>query len=294
MINSLLGCPGSRLRVTSHLLRSFSSSSKTPYQHPTKINFYYDTLCPNSWLAFEILLRYRPVWALDLTLCPVSLKMIQEANKAPSILTQLRNSFNYSQYYFHDVERRGKIFKVPIQIPESPYYLFGAAGSDNQQQFLLALRSKYPELLEEASRQLWYRTWSEDMDVNKIHSLLVMAERIGLNVDEAIELIESIDSHKEALKTESQNAVEAGVFGLPFIQVIPNGDKSESFHGADSFEVLASLLKKTWNGPIPNPENFKPIQDAPVSDVFVSLEVFDKIQEEAAKVERNQASDKKS
>nr|ACO15728.1 Glutathione S-transferase kappa 1 [Caligus clemensi] len=269
--------------------RALSQSSPDPppgklYQHPTKVSFYYDTLCPYSWLAYEILLRYRPIWALELTLHPVSLRQIHEGNGGPSLLSKLRNSFHYSEYYFSDIQRKGKMIKVPIQIPESPFYLFGAAGSDNQQQFLLALSQKYPELLEEGSRQFWYRTWGEDMDANKLQSLLIMARRIGLTQEEAVDLLESLDSHKETLAAKSMEAIQEGAFDLPFIRINPQKKDSECFVGADCFELLAHRLQKTWKGPIPDPEDFESIQEAPSPDLFVSLEVFDKIQEEVQKV----------
>nr|ACO10845.1 Glutathione S-transferase kappa 1 [Caligus rogercresseyi] len=277
--------------LSSHSTRR-SLSSKPPYQHPTNVSFYYDSLCPSSWLAYEILLRYRPVWALELSLHPVSLKQIHEGNKVPSLLSRLRGSPNYSEYYFSDVSRRGEMYKVPIHIPESPFYLFGASGSDNSQQFLLYIHKHHPELLEEASRQLWYRVWSEDMDANKAQSLQVIAERIGLSEEETAEALTNVESFKDSLSLSSSEAIENGAFDLPFILINPQKDDREAFVGSNCFELMAHRLRKTWKGPIPNPEEFEPIREAPESDVFVSLEVFDKIQEEAKKVDQMKDDEK--
>jgi len=41
------------------------------YRTPIKVDLFYDTLCPHSWLAFELLHRYRHRWNLDLHLRPV-------------------------------------------------------------------------------------------------------------------------------------------------------------------------------------------------------------------------------
>ena len=43
---------------------------------------------------------------------------------------------------------------------------------------------KFPELVENLSRQLWYRMWSEDLECFKDQSMMVVGRRAGMTEDE--------------------------------------------------------------------------------------------------------------
>ena len=54
---------------------------------------------------------------------------------------------------------------------------------------------------------------------------------------------------KEALKASTQDALNEGAFGLPFIVVHHSKTSVETFFGSDRFEILADRLRLKWLGP---------------------------------------------
>ena len=54
------------------------------------------------------------------------------------------------------------------------------------------------------------------------------------------------DETKEALKKSTEEALNEGAFGLPFLAVHHSRDNVETFFGSDRFEVFADRMSKQF------------------------------------------------
>ncbi|XP_059094198.1 glutathione S-transferase kappa 1-like [Tigriopus californicus] len=258
-----------------------AAAAAAVYKSPVRVDFYYDTISPYSWLAFETLLRYRPVWNLEIQFKPVFMAGLSQATSS-NFLESLTKNQNKTRHMFQDIVRMGQYFKVPLRIPESPFYMLAVVGSLKQQRFLTAAQMKFPDVTEDLSRSIWYRGWAEDLDIAKPDSLRMIGRRAGMSEEEVEEALAASETQevKDRLKSVTREAVDDGACGLPFLVFHVNkGDTDvETYFGSDRFPVIAHRLDLEWNGPVPDPNNFKEIEEpAEISKCFLSIEQYDEL-----------------
>ncbi|XP_047018052.1 glutathione S-transferase kappa 1 isoform X2 [Ictalurus punctatus] len=184
------------------------------------IELFYDVVSPYSWLAFEVLCRYRNVWNIELKFHPAFLGGVMQ----------------------------GSGNRPPAMVPNK--------GSLAAMRFITAVVENAKDgdrLVENVSREVWKRIWSTDQDICEPSSLSEAGLKAGLSSSEVEELIRQAKSQpvKDKLKQTTQEALDYKAFGFPLIICHVDG-KPEVFFGSDRFELMAYCIGEKWLGPQPD------------------------------------------
>uniref|UniRef100_A0A8D1H6I7 Glutathione S-transferase kappa 1 n=1 Tax=Sus scrofa TaxID=9823 RepID=A0A8D1H6I7_PIG len=175
---------------------------------PRTVELFYDVLSPYSWLAFEILCRYKNIWNVNLQLCPSLIAGIlkDSGNQPPAMLPRK------AVYMKEDIKRLGHHLQVPIHFPKDFFSTILGKGSLTAMRFLTTVKLEHPEMLEKVSRELWMRIWSRDEDITEPQSILAAAEKAGMSTGQARGLLERVSTPevKNQLKETTEAACKYG------------------------------------------------------------------------------------
>lgn len=216
------------------------------------IELFYDVVSPYSWLGFEVMCRYRQIWNIDLKFRPAFLGGIMQGagNKPPGVVP---SKFAYMS---KDLNRAATYFDIPLHAPSDPFEAMFQKGSLSAMRFVTAVQEREKvgdKKVEQVSRELWRRIWSEDKDITEPASLAEAGKKAGLSESEIKELLELSTTKmiKDKLKSTTQEALDNGSFGLPMMVCHVDG-KPEMFFGSDRFEMIAHVIGEKWLGPQPS------------------------------------------
>ncbi|QRV72441.1 DSBA-like thioredoxin domain protein [Ceratobasidium sp. AG-Ba] len=213
------------------------------------IKLCYDVVSPFSYLAFEILVRYRDIWNIDLELCPFYLGGVMSASgNRPPMSVKRKGDFLVT-----DVGRLAGESGLTIKIN------WGGFPPNTIQcaRFLRAYKDEAsPEELEKVTRHLFVEMF--DRETNPASPAFLRSLVPALVPEDKFSAIiarSQSQEIKDCLKTESAALVnEYGAFGFPWIIVRGADGATASFFGSDRFANMAWWLgdEYKWTGPHPN------------------------------------------
>ena len=189
------------------------------------VDFYFDFISPYAYLAWTQLpalcaargvqLRYRPILFAGL--------LNHWGQRGPAEIAPKR------EFLWKDTHRQAARLGVPFSLPKT--HPFNP---------LLALRLALPEVAEAQQAQvlasLWEAGWVRGAELSSVDGLRLALQQSGLDADALLARANQPEA-KAALRAATEEAVQAGVFGVPSYRV---GD--ELFWGCDRLSDLADFL----------------------------------------------------
>jgi glutathione S-transferase kappa 1 len=213
------------------------------------VELFYDVVSPYSWVAFEMLCRYRPEWqSMALKLKPFSLgTVMKESGNNPPLMVP-----NKSKYMLKDLQRINDYYKIPIVIPKNFIEVAIEKTTLKPQRFITAIDMiTKGDATEEISRQLWKRVFVAHQDVTLPDSLRKAAKSANISEEVAEKALVAMEQNetKEQLKNNTKESLSYGAFGAPTIVLhLPKGP--QMVFGSDRMEIIGSMLGEKYLGPL--------------------------------------------
>lgn len=190
-----------------------------------RLSFYFDYISHNAYLAWTQLPALADEFDLHIEPVPVLFAGLLNAHGQlgpAEIPPKVR-------WMMRDVLRKAKRLNIPINPPAS--HPFNP---------LLPLRVTC-QVNEEPARsrlidELFKATWVEGLDVSGAEAVIEAASKAGLD-GEALVKLAGADNVKQQLQSNTAQAIDIGVFGVPAMQV-----DDEQFWGFDDFVHLRRYL----------------------------------------------------
>ncbi len=192
------------------------------------IDFYFDFSSPYGYLAGHGIDPIAEKHGRTVMWRPYLLGVVFAITGQSPLTTQpLRGD-----YALHDLTRSARSLRVPFVMPEPFPVLTLAAG-----RAYYWIHDRDPAMAKAFARSVYHRIFGEGGDIATPAAIIAIAEACGADGG-ALAAALTDGAVKDRLKSETQAAIDRGVFGSPFIFV-----DDEPFWGADRLEQIDKWLQ---------------------------------------------------
>ncbi|KAN0064229.1 hypothetical protein ACQY0O_003396 [Thecaphora frezii] len=211
------------------------------------LRFHYDTVSPWSYVAWEMVKRYRVKWGFQLELVPVNLGYVMHfsGNRPPITVA------NKGRHMWLELGRAADFYGVSLT-PPSKFPLNTQLLQQHLHLLTLTSPALVPQLTDVYFRAIWHRNLPCASVSDVLHILTTDAETSSYDPDLWKRQLESATAKtvKQELKDQAKELVEeGGCFGMPWFIVTRHDGRQESFFGSDRFEQIAAFLHLPYLGP---------------------------------------------
>ena len=195
------------------------------------ITFYYDPISPYAYLAFEALPKALLGLSYAVAYKPVFLGaiLVSHGQLAPAEIAPKRD-WTYRQVLWQ-AKQLCIQFQMPAMHPFMPLPLLrlAAAASDEQ-----GFTNRF------VTGQIFNHVWQGGLDANDAERLAALTERLAHKITAGVN--STSDAAKTRLKTNTDDAIKDGCFGVPSF-VVGEGLDKKVFWGLDSLPMLREYLE---------------------------------------------------
>ncbi len=193
------------------------------------ITFYFDFVSPNSYIAAHGIGDIAAKHARAVDWRPVSLFHIWDAiDHHP-----LGKPRAKARYLVRDFKRSAEIAGLPLTMPK-PFPL----DADLARRTFYRIDARDPELARAFALAVFDRYWAGGEDISTSEQIAGNTAEIGVGADEMVAAADD-EAAAAATLTATEEAIEAGAFGVPYIVV-----DGEPFWGQDRLAHLDWWLER--------------------------------------------------
>jgi 2-hydroxychromene-2-carboxylate isomerase len=195
----------------------------------TPIDFYFEYSSPYGYIASERIEALAAKHGRSVVWKPFLLGIAFKTEGTQSLISYPKKG----AYSKHDIERSARFHGLPFRWPpQFPVYTVHAARAT------LWAQQAVPDRAVDLIHALYRRIFADGAEIGQKGDVLSVIEAAGLNREAAQAAMQSA-AIKTALRAETQAAIDAGVFGSPYM--VADG---EPFWGADRLEMLDAWLAR--------------------------------------------------
>ena len=192
------------------------------------VEFYFDFSSPYGYLAATRISQLAGKYARGVEWKPILLGAVFKVTGSGP-LPSLPLKGPYSK---RDMERSARFLGVPFKLPD-PFPVSTQAPA----RAIYWLEQKAPERIEACVLALYRAYFVDDQDISSPDTTAEVVASLGLDRSETLAAIGE-PAIKERLRSVTDNAIERGVFGSPYIFV-----DGEPFWGSDRLDQVERWLR---------------------------------------------------
>ncbi|KAF8419530.1 thioredoxin-like protein [Tirmania nivea] len=215
-----------------------------------QITLYFDLVSAFSYLCFATL-RTHPLFIsknVVVTYIPVSIgRVIIKSGNSPAIVPGRKSA--KQDYLVRDFARRARVLGMPV-LEGLPKGVPGGVDSKPILQILLVLQQEFGErVYVEAIEKFYQALWRDGVDFTASDISKRLLSSLNLRGNPDVEsIIKKAESEEvmELLKKNTQEVLDQGGFGLPWIKAMNAKGETDTWWGADQLTQVAGFLGLDW------------------------------------------------